>query len=116
LGLAWTAGLVSFDRPLAYSALNLHVMSGLALGTLVVMHGLIRGEARPALISLAGRRAALRGMGLLAMSFLFSLEFDRVALARRATGPRHARSFSRNACPVPTWTPDTVPALAVAAW
>jgi len=116
LGLAWTAGLVSFDRPLAYSALNLHVMSGLALGTLVVMHGLIRGEARPALISLAGRRAALRGMGLLAMSFLLSLEFDRVALARRATGSRHAGSFSGNAFPVTIWSLDTVPAIDVAAW
>src|SRR5439155_7684777 len=27
LGLAWTLGLVSFDRPLAYSALNLHVVA-----------------------------------------------------------------------------------------
>src|SRR5207247_10372675 len=99
LGLAWTAGLVSFYRPLAYSALNLHVMSGLALGTLVVMHGLIRGEARPALISLAGRRAALRGMGLLAMSVLLRLQYDRVGLARRATGSRHGASLSRNAFP-----------------
>ena len=116
LGLAWTAGLVSFDRPLAYSALNLHVMSGLALGTLLVMHGLIRGEARPALRSLAGRRTALRGMGLLAASFVLSLVFDRVALARRATGSRHAGSFTGNAFPVTIWSLDSVPAVDIAAW
>jgi len=116
LGLAWTAGLVSFDRPLAYSALNLHVMSGLALGTLLVLHGLIRGEARPALTSLAGRRTALRGMGLLAASFVLSLVFDRVALARRATGSRHAGSFTGNAFPVTIWSLDSVPAVDIAAW
>ncbi|TMC79099.1 MAG: hypothetical protein E6J09_03030 [Chloroflexi bacterium] len=116
LGLAWTAGLVSFDRPLAYSALNLHVMSGLALGTLLVLHGLVRGEARPALISLAGRRTALRGIGLLAASFVLSVAFDRVALARRVTGSRHARSFTGNAFPVTIWSLDSVPAIDIAAW
>ena len=30
LGLAWTSGLVSFDRPWSYSALNIHVFAGLA--------------------------------------------------------------------------------------
>ena len=116
LGLAWTAGLVSFDRPLAYSALNLHVMSGLALGTLLVLHGLVRGEARPALISLAGRRTALRGIGLLAASFVLSVAFDRVALARRVTGSRHAGSFTGNAFPVTIWSLDSVPAIDIAAW
>src|SRR2546425_13284321 len=66
LGLAWTAGIISFDRPLLYSALNLHVMSGLALGTLVVTPPLIRGEGPPALLSLPGPRAALRRAGPLA--------------------------------------------------
>jgi DMSO/TMAO reductase YedYZ molybdopterin-dependent catalytic subunit len=116
LGLLWTAGLVSFDRPLSYSSLNLHVMSGLALGTLVVVHALLRGEDRPRLISLAGRRAALRGIGLLAASFFLSSALDRVALARRVTGSRHAGSFTGNAFPVTIWSLDTVPAIDVAAW
>jgi len=116
LGLLWTAGLVSFDRPFLYSALNIHVISGLALGTLVVVHALLRGEDRPGLISLAGRRAALRGVGLLAASFFLSFALDRVALARRVTGSRHAGSFTGNAFPVTIWSLDTVPAIDVAAW
>lgn len=100
LGLAWTVGIASFDRPFAYSALNLHVIAGLALGALVVAHALVRGESRPALVTLAGRRAVLRGIGLLAASFVVSFALDRVALARRPTGSRHAGSFTGNAFPV----------------
>src|SRR3989442_12382925 len=43
LGLAWTPGLVYFHRPLGYSALNLHVLSAPALGTLVLMHRRVLG-------------------------------------------------------------------------
>jgi DMSO/TMAO reductase YedYZ molybdopterin-dependent catalytic subunit len=116
LGLAWTAGLVSFDRPFAYSALNLHVIAGLALGALVVAHVLGRGESRPALITLAGRRAALRGIALLAASFVVTAALDRVALARRGSGSRHAGSFSGNAFPVTIWSLDAVPSIAIESW
>jgi len=116
LGVAWTAGLVSFDRPFAYSALNLHVLAGLALGALVVTHVLARGESRPALVSLAGRRAALRGLGLLAVSLVASVALDRVALAKRATGSRHAGSFTGNALPVTIWSLDSVPAIGIDRW
>lgn len=111
LGLAWSAGLVSFDRPLAYSALNLHVIAGLALGALVVVHALVRGESRPALVTLAGRRAALRGLALLAASFVVSLAVDQFAVTKRATGSRHAGSFSGNAFPVTMWSFDSVPSI-----
>src|SRR3989442_14110782 len=49
LGLAWTGGIVSFDRPVLYSALKLHVLSGLGLRTPVVVHGLhpAEGPAAP---------------------------------------------------------------------
>jgi DMSO/TMAO reductase YedYZ molybdopterin-dependent catalytic subunit len=116
LGLAWTAGLVSFDRPFAYSALNLHVMTGLALGALVVAHVLARGESRPALVTLAGRRAALRGLALLAASLVVSVALDRAALARRVTGSRHAGSFSGNAFPVTIWSLDSVPTVDLDSW
>jgi DMSO/TMAO reductase YedYZ molybdopterin-dependent catalytic subunit len=116
LGLSWTLGLVSFDRPFAYSALNLHVIAGLALGALVVSHALLRGESRPALVTLAGRRAALRGLALLAASFVVSVALDQVALARRATGSRHAGSFTGNAFPVTIWSLDSVPTIDVDAW
>ena len=116
LGLAWTTGLVSFDRPIAYSALNLHVVAGLALGGLVVAHALARGESRPALVTLASRRAALRALGLLAASFVVSVALDRVALAKRATGSRHAGSFSGNAFPVTIWSLDSVPTIDAVLW
>lgn len=116
LGLAWTVGLVSFDRPFAYSALNLHVIAGLALGALVVAHVLARGESRPALVALAGRRAALRGLALLAASFVVTVALDRVALARRDSGSRHAGSFTGNAFPVTIWSLDNVPSIDVASW
>jgi DMSO/TMAO reductase YedYZ molybdopterin-dependent catalytic subunit/drug/metabolite transporter superfamily protein YnfA len=116
LGLAWTVGLVSFDRPFEYSALNLHVIAGLALGALVVGHVLARGESRPGLVTLAGRRAAVRGLALLAASFVVSVALDRVALARRATGSRHAGSFTGNAFPVTIWSLDSVPDIDVDTW
>ena len=116
LGLAWTAGLVSFDRPFAYSALNLHVMAGLALGALVVAHVLTRGESRPALVTLVGRRAALRGLALLAASFVVTVALDRVALARRDSGSRHAGSFTGNAFPVTIWSLDNVPMIDIDPW
>lgn len=116
LGLAWTVGIVSFDRPFGYSAMNLHVIAGLALGGLVVAHALARGEARPSLVTLAGRRAALRGLALLGASLVVSFTVDRVALARRPTGSRHAGSFTGNAFPMTIWSFDTVPEIDVVAW
>jgi DMSO/TMAO reductase YedYZ molybdopterin-dependent catalytic subunit len=116
LGLAWTAGFVSFDRPFAYSALNLHVMAGLALGALVVAHVLARGESRPALVTLAGRRSALRGLALLAASFVATTALDRAALPRRGSGSRHAGSFTGNSFPVTIWSLDSVPSIDVDSW
>jgi DMSO/TMAO reductase YedYZ molybdopterin-dependent catalytic subunit len=116
LGLAWTLGFVSFDRPLPYSALNLHVMAGLALAAVVVAHALVRGESRPALVTIAGRRAALRAFGLLAASFVVSFSLDRIGLAKRPTGSRHAGSFSGNAFPVTIWSLDSVPSIDPDAW
>lgn len=116
LGLAWTAGFVSFDRPFAYSALNLHVIAGLALGALVVAHVFARGESRPGLVTLASRRAALRGLTLLAASFVVTVALDRIALARRESGSRHAGSFSGNTFPVTIWSLDSVPSIDVESW
>jgi DMSO/TMAO reductase YedYZ molybdopterin-dependent catalytic subunit len=116
LGIAWSLGFVSFDRPLSYSLLNVHVIAGLALAALAVAHALVRGEARPPLIQLASRRAALRGMALLAVSVVASELIDRVAPAKRPTGSRHAGSFSGNAFPVTNWSFDNVPDIDPAAW
>ena len=116
IGLAWTIGIVSFDRPLSYSALSLHVIAGLALSILVVVHALVRGEHRPSLISLAGRRSVLRGLGLLAASLAVSVAIDQIALARRLTGSRHAGSFTGNAFPTTIWAFDAVPIVTATDW
>jgi DMSO/TMAO reductase YedYZ molybdopterin-dependent catalytic subunit len=116
LGLMWTLGFVSFDRPVPYSALNLHVIAGIALAVLVVAHVLARGESRPALVTLASRRAALRGLGLLAASFVVTVSLDRIGLAKRPTGSRHAGSFSGNAFPVTIWSLDRVPTIDADQW
>jgi len=116
LGVAWTVGLVSFDRPLGYSALNLHVIAGLALAVVVVAHALVRGESRPALVTLTSRRAALRAIGLLAASLAVTVALDRLGLARRSTGSRHAGSFTGNAFPVTIWSLDSVPTVDVETW
>src|SRR5207249_5491635 len=111
LGLLWTVGLVSFDRPLAYSALNLHVIAGLALAVLVVAHALVRGESRPALVTLASRRAALGAPGPLAASFALSVAVDRAGPARRTTGPRPAGALTRNDPPIAYWSLPSLPAI-----
>jgi DMSO/TMAO reductase YedYZ molybdopterin-dependent catalytic subunit len=116
IGIAWTLGAVSFDRPLAYSALNIHVIAGLVLSALVVAHALVRGEQTPALPDLVGRRTVVRALALLAASFVVSAAFDGVALARRFTGSRHAGSFTGNAMPVTIWAFDKAPAIDVDEW
>jgi DMSO/TMAO reductase YedYZ molybdopterin-dependent catalytic subunit len=42
--------------------------------------------------------------------------FDRVALARRGSGSRHAGSFTGNAFPVTIWSLDTVPKIDIESW
>src|SRR5919109_5566502 len=116
MGLAWTIGAVSFDRPLGYSALSLHVIAGLALGILVVVHVLLRGERRPPLVALASRRTFLRGLGLLGAAAMASLVIDQLALAKRPTGSRHAGSFTGDAFPTTIWAFDRVPSIDRAQW
>src|SRR5207253_1520425 len=117
IGFAWTIGIVSFDRPLSYSALSLHVIAGLALSILVVVHALVRGEHRPSLISLAGRRSVLRGHGLATCSHRTaprararsrssrSPVIDGRSIARRSTKRCSRRTCRANPCPRLTGIP-----------
>jgi len=116
LGLAWSIGIVSFDRPLPYSLLNVLVFVGVALVPLLVAHAARRWESRPALADLGGRRVALRALtvGLAAVAATAAL--DRVGLARRATGSRAAAAFSGNDFPLTIWAFDAVPEVDVASW
>jgi DMSO/TMAO reductase YedYZ molybdopterin-dependent catalytic subunit len=45
-----------------------------------------------------------------------SVALDRVAPAKRATGSRHAGSFTANEFPVTIWSIDSVPTIDVATW
>ncbi|MBA2451302.1 MAG: molybdopterin-dependent oxidoreductase [Chloroflexi bacterium] len=122
LGLAWTLQLVSFDALWGYSPLNIHVF--LALGTLPLLlwHLLRRRERGSLAKDLATRRSALRLVGL-SIGALFAWQaFERVADARaaagsrRASGSKHAGSFSGNDFPVTIWQLDRIPGLDPATW
>jgi DMSO/TMAO reductase YedYZ molybdopterin-dependent catalytic subunit len=115
LGIAWTIGLASFDRPWAYSALNLHVFAGLALAVLVVAHSLARIERRR-LLGASGRRALLRLGVLGAATVVATAALDRVSLDRRPSGSRHAGSFTGNDFPLTSWTFDALQSLDPATW
>ena len=116
LGLAWSIGIVSFDRPLAYSLLNVHVFVGVALVPLMVAHAAGRWESRPALADLRRRRTVLRGLAVGVGALLATAALDRVGLARRATGSRAAAAFSANTFPLTIWAFDAVPTIELASW
>jgi DMSO/TMAO reductase YedYZ molybdopterin-dependent catalytic subunit len=115
LGVAWTAGAVSFDRPIPYSAMNLHVFAGLALVPLTAWHVARRWE-RPHVRDLASRRAALRLLGLGVVAVLVGAVLERVPAGRRVTGSKHAGSFTGNDFPLTIWTFDSVPVIDATAW
>ena len=100
LGLAWTVGLISFDRPLSYSLMNIHVIAGIALVPLVIAHT----AERWAPVSAPGRRDAIRALAVLAAGAVVAAVTDRVDPVRRGTGSRQT-----NTLPVTTWTFDRVP-------
>lgn len=115
LGVGWTFGLVSFDAPWSYSALNIHVLVGLALFLLVAIHSAVRWERRPP-IARSARRDAIRLAvgGLMAIALTAILE--RFADDRRATGSKHAGSFNGNAFPLTIWNFDSIPSIDPAEW
>ena len=116
LGLAWSLGIVSFDRPLAYSLLNVHVFAGIALVPLMVAHAARRWESRPAIADLGGRRLALRALAVGVGAVVATAALDRIGLPRRATGSRAAAADSGNAFPLTIWAFDSVPTIDVATW
>ena len=115
-GVAWTTGFVSFDRPIPYSTLNLHVFAGALLLPLVVVHGLQRWERRPAARRLVTRRAALRLLALGGATALTAAALDLFDPLRRISGSRHAGSFNGNEFPLTIWRFDSVPTLDAATW
>lgn len=116
IGLAWSIGIVSFDRPLAYSLLNVHVFVGVALVPLMVAHAARRWESRPAVTDLGGRRVALRALAVGLGAVVATAALDRIGIARRSTGSRAAAAFSGNDFPFTIWAFDAVPAIDVASW
>jgi DMSO/TMAO reductase YedYZ molybdopterin-dependent catalytic subunit len=114
LGLGWTIGLVSFDRPWSYSALNLHVLIGLALFALVALHAAIRWDRRP--LVQTGRRDLIRLAALGAVAVVATAVIERFADERRTTGSKHAGSFNGNAFPLTIWNFDSVPTVDPLSW
>jgi DMSO/TMAO reductase YedYZ molybdopterin-dependent catalytic subunit len=110
LGLAWTFGLVSFDRPIPYSAMNLHVFAGIALVPLVLWH-LARRWEMPRARDIASRRAALRLLALGAVAAAVGSLLERFPAGRRITGSKHAGSFTGNSFPLTIWAFDQVPTM-----
>ncbi len=115
LGAAWTLGLVSFDRPIDYSALNVHVFAGLALVPLTAWHIARRWE-RPRVRDLASRRAALRLFGLGTVAVVAGSVLERFPAGRRVTGSKHAGSFTGNDFPLTIWAFDSVPVIDPGTW
>src|SRR5437588_9061308 len=112
LGLAWTLGLASFDRPFAYSLLNIHVFVGVALVPLVVAHAAQRRRHASTRMPF-GRRDVVRGLGVIAAGVVAAALFDRVDGSRRATGSRDAGG---ERFPVTSWTFDGVPVIEPRSW
>ena len=124
-GLLWaTVGLPSVPVPVlgSWTGLSLHVALSLLLVPLFVAHAYMRGP-RPRRADLAGRRATLRLLGLLAAgSVLWILQETLSALSgtsgayRRFTGSRESASFAGNQYPVTNWLADPVPQLSPHSW
>jgi len=115
LGLAWTAGLVSFDQPIDYSALNLHVFAGIALVPLTAWHVLRRWE-RPRARDVLARRSVLRLLGLAGVAAVAGTFARSFPEGRRVTGSKHAGSFTGNDFPLTIWAFDSVPAIDPSSW
>jgi DMSO/TMAO reductase YedYZ molybdopterin-dependent catalytic subunit len=116
IGLAWSIGVVSFDRPLPYSLLNVHVFAGVALVPLMVAHAARRSETPPRVADLGDRRVALRALTLGVGAVAATAAIDRLGLARRATGSREAHARGGGDFPLTIWAFDAVPAIDVASW
>src|SRR5215210_7852694 len=122
LGLAWTLQLVSFDALWGYSPLNIHVFLALGMLPLLLWHLLRRRQRGSLARDLATRRSALQLVGLSIGAVFAWQALERVADARPATGSRrasgskHAGSFSGNNFPVTIWQLDQVPSLDPATW
>ena len=112
LGLGWTLGLASFDRPFAYSLLNIHVFVGVALVPLVVAHAAQRRRHASARAPI-GRRDVVRGLGVIAAGVVVAALSDRVDDSRRATG---SRDVAGERFPVTSWTFDGIQVIEPASW
>ena len=104
LGLAWTLGAISFDRPVSYSLLNIHVFAGVALVPLLIAHAAQR-SASAITRTPFDRRDALRVAAVVAGGVVLGAALDRADASRRVTGSRSASDL-----PATIWAFDEIPA------
>src|SRR5262245_32127529 len=116
LGLGWTLGLLDAGSLDGYSALNVHVFLGLGLLPLAALHLARRWEGLPGRGQTLSRRTLLRLGGLALATPAAWAALERAAGERRASGSKHAGSFSGNGYPVTIWSFDPVPTLDAATY
>jgi len=104
LGLAWTLGVISFDQPVSYSLLNVHVFAGVALVPLLIAHAAQRSASAITRMPLE-RRDALRAAAVVAGGIVLGAALDRGDTSRRVTGSRGASDL-----PATIWAFDAIPA------
>ena len=124
-GVLWaTVGLPRVPVPVigSWTGLSLHVALSLLLVPLFIIHALIRGP-RPRRPDLAGRRATLRLLGLLAIGSMlwggqeaFSALFGASGAYRRFTGSRESAVSTGNSYPITNWLTDPIPNLSPEDW
>jgi hypothetical protein len=124
-GLLWaTVGLPRVSVPVlgSWTVLSLHVALSMLLIPLFVIHLGLRWP-RPRRADLAGRRAALRLLGLLAVGLVvwgaqevLSTLATSSGSSRRFTGSREEGSFAGNSYPVTQWLSDHIPWIEPNRW
>lgn len=112
-GVAWVQGV---EAPIgAWTLLTAHMWLGVLAVVLVVVHLTYRRRP-PATAARAGRRNALRYLGLAAAGALAWRAQQVVAAGRRFTGSRERGSGDGNRFPVTSWVADDPDSVDLEGW
>jgi DMSO/TMAO reductase YedYZ molybdopterin-dependent catalytic subunit len=117
LGLLWTLNAIGPDLFWGYSPLNVHVIVGIGLVPLILVHMVLRRRQNAITLPVRSRRALLRVGGLTVATLVGWQAIERLAPAvRLPSGSKAIGSFNANAFPAEIWLFDSVPLLDAAKW